>query len=235
MSCDNVVAMAPFNTPSDRYRSLVRQLGEERDFRYGWRSEVARLLEVHPSYISRIASGEEVNVGKDAIERAMRGLEIASRYFYDDALTDPNYKRFTTSAGQAGQPTPLGEKLVSDADVAVEHAQWSALFELATRAIDLGRAESDETIAAARKLAEAVLSLQMVRIARATMKHCDDLAKAPHDQRAELVEAVSVAGEVLGLAVRQTAIALAMEPPGGRGAPERPRIHPSVSRGHKKS
>lgn len=212
--------MASFTTPSDRYRSLVRQLGEERDFRYGWRSEVARLLSVHPSYVSRIAGGEEVRVGADAVARAAEALGLAPRFFHDETLQDPHYRRFV-----AGQPQPLGEVLVTDADVDASHAEWARLYELATASLDLGRRENEETIAAAQALCSAVLGLRIFRYARTIAKHCEELAsEVSPERRRELIETISVQAEVLGLQVRKTATSLAMEPPATRGAPEPPII-----------
>lgn len=92
--------------PSRRYRDLVAQLGEERARRRGWKSEVARLLDVHPSHISRIVGGTQ-EIGRDAINRACSRLGLSEDFFTTPAARSPAYAGFIVrgdgTRGQGGE------------------------------------------------------------------------------------------------------------------------------------
>lgn len=67
---------------SERYALLVRQLGEDRGFLRGWKSEVAKILDVHPSYVAKVHSGERSVIGLDRIEHAIKELSLDPEWFY---------------------------------------------------------------------------------------------------------------------------------------------------------
>lgn len=78
--------------PSIRYRQLVERLGAECGNRYGWKTSVAKLLGVHPSHVSRILSGEQETVGRDAIARASERLNLDPEYF--TSARDADWKEY---------------------------------------------------------------------------------------------------------------------------------------------
>lgn len=54
-----------------RYRDAVNQIGEQHRFSRGWKTAAAKLLGVHPSYISKVADGKVTQVGTDVVEKAI--------------------------------------------------------------------------------------------------------------------------------------------------------------------
>src|SRR5687768_9725897 len=72
---------------TERYRQLVMELGAAMGSRYGWKCAVARRLDVHPSYISKVVAGELNCVGFEVLERAVECIGVEPSYFVcpDDA------------------------------------------------------------------------------------------------------------------------------------------------------
>jgi len=87
------VASAPIaDLPSRRYRVLVEQLAGERGHRYGWKSEVARILGISAAYVNQIDAGKKAHAGAVSIGRALEALNLNERFFYDPTLGDaPSY------------------------------------------------------------------------------------------------------------------------------------------------
>lgn len=74
---------------SQRYIDLVSELAEQLKHRRGWKSEVARRLGVHPSFVSRIAEGKVQSIGVDIIERAMERLGLPRSFFFEPDFGSP--------------------------------------------------------------------------------------------------------------------------------------------------
>lgn len=86
--------------PSRRYRELVERLGRERQHVHGWKSDVARALDVHPSLISRVMSDAGAMVGRDVIGRAVQRLGLDPRLFFD-----PHFAEADTAEHASRVPT----------------------------------------------------------------------------------------------------------------------------------
>lgn len=89
--------------PTERYALLIRQLGSELGYVRGWKRRVADLLGVHPSYVSRILSGEKLKIGPEVIDRACERLALDSRFFFKELDGDPSYRDFLQGAEDAAQ------------------------------------------------------------------------------------------------------------------------------------
>lgn len=94
--------LGPRTTPADQFRKLVLQIGREADNRRGWKAELARKLEVHPSYISKVVAGEAREIGGDVISRACRAFDLDGSWFFDpnsDAQAeDADFRSHTVAA-----------------------------------------------------------------------------------------------------------------------------------------
>lgn len=80
---------------TQRYRELVEDLGSELNFQRGWLSRAADRLGVSKSYISRLRSEPDLEVGMDAIERAVEKLKIDRSFFFSQQDAPPHYADFT--------------------------------------------------------------------------------------------------------------------------------------------
>jgi hypothetical protein len=79
---------------SRRFLQLIEELGkEERAPEHGWKSRVARRMNVDPSYISILARSVRVAVGAESVEKAITALRLHRDYFYG-ARTPGSYKDF---------------------------------------------------------------------------------------------------------------------------------------------
>lgn len=112
--------------PSRRYALLVRQLAEERERKYGYKSQIARLLGVHPSYIRQIEDGEQ-RIGEHTIKRAVERLGLHPEYFTNEALgNEPSYRDFQIRP-PAGPDRPVpaetGARARAAAHALVAHAE----------------------------------------------------------------------------------------------------------------
>lgn len=74
--------MVNYVLAAERYTALITQLGAELGEKRGWKSEVARRLGVRPAYVSMLASGARVSVGRRAIDLAIARLGIDRSFFY---------------------------------------------------------------------------------------------------------------------------------------------------------
>jgi transcriptional regulator with XRE-family HTH domain len=66
---------------TDRYALLIEQLSEAHGRRHGWKGKVAKQLDVHPTYVAKIARGERTQVSARVIERAKERLGLRSEFF----------------------------------------------------------------------------------------------------------------------------------------------------------
>ena len=128
--------------PSRRYRELVLRLGQERGQRWGWKTEVARLLKVDPSLISRVAENEDVSIGRDVLTRATEALGLPPNFFFDPVAPERfhiSQLAFDTAAPERFHISQLAF------DPAAEYPrppretpttrEWSALAALAERVV----------------------------------------------------------------------------------------------------
>lgn len=147
---------------SRRYVSLLKQLAAERGGRYGWKSEIARLLKVHPSYISQLVSGERQSVGKRAIERAEKGLGLSPRFFTVEASEELDYREFT-AVGEA-LSEPAGTMMLNMASKMRLEEVGEAWAQISGQAHEVW-AQSVPSADAVNQLAQAVLDHPMVQLA----------------------------------------------------------------------
>lgn len=198
VSSANVVAVNPSELAAERYRALVRQLGEEAGHHYGWKSQVARLLNVHPSYITRIANGEDVSVGAEAVDRAMKALDLAPRFFYEPHLVHAHYTNH-----QVGELSTAGP-ITSHVNAGDYQRTLSDLEQRAERLLQLGTsgAFTDAHAAEARDLAERVMRLPLVRWARRTLEEATAMDSADASERIERLEDLSMSAITLAQSVR---------------------------------
>ena len=134
------------DTPTRRYASLVKQLGRERSETYGWKAEVATLLGVDASYISRVGKTRGVSV--ETIERAIRGLRLRREFFHDPAIPDDSdYREFLEEPGGGS----------------TDSTSWRDLEAFAARAIEgaSARSASKERAAIAKRLGEELIDAVM--------------------------------------------------------------------------
>jgi hypothetical protein len=78
-----------------RYLSLIDQLEKERGSRWGWQTEVAKLISVDSSYLATART--RGSVGIDAVERAIKGLGLDRQYFYGEGPDEIDYHGFLIS------------------------------------------------------------------------------------------------------------------------------------------
>jgi transcriptional regulator with XRE-family HTH domain len=75
--------------PATRLRALVDQLAAETGRERGWQAEVARRIGVHRSYVSRVAKGSPVSVGRAVVDKVCETLGLDRTFFYNDAKVEP--------------------------------------------------------------------------------------------------------------------------------------------------
>lgn len=102
-----------------RYVRLVQEIGRELGMRHGWKSEVARRLDVDQSYLSRLLSRERTSVGVEKIQQAVRRMRISHEYFY--GVKDPvTYRDYIVrseppyAAWREFLDTELGRSMTAD-------------------------------------------------------------------------------------------------------------------------
>lgn len=128
----NVWAMADGEPrPVRRYLALLNELLDERRGKHGAQSEVAELVGLDRSYMSRLANGQRVSVGIEKIEQAIQGLRLSPAYFfgpkeprsYRDYLNhDPPFAAWAEFLQtQPGQSMTAAEK---DALRSLDLASW---------------------------------------------------------------------------------------------------------------
>lgn len=180
---------------SKRYVQLVQQLGDERGRRYGWRSEVARLLDVHPSYVSRIAAGEQTTIGRDAIERAIEHVGLPASYFAGVGPDD--YRKHLQTFNSSGQPLARTDRTTGGFRVGRVRDEWDALDDAAQRFDGL----ASPTLEEATALAKHVLSIQLINDARVVLE------RAANGQDEDAI----VWAQILPRGIRDTILALSAE------------------------
>lgn len=81
-----------------RFLRLIEELGtEEGAPGYGWKSRVARRLNLSQGYVNRLISKERVSVGADSIDKVVQRLRIDRKYFYD-AREPSSYKEYSSNS-----------------------------------------------------------------------------------------------------------------------------------------
>lgn len=82
----------------ERYRLLLSQLKatyaeQNAGKTHGWQRWAATQLKIRPEHVRLLLDGTR-NAGGKIIERAVRAMGIASKYFYDATLKQPRYQDF---------------------------------------------------------------------------------------------------------------------------------------------
>lgn len=168
------VSNSPNEVAALRMRALLARIEEEEGERRGWQSEVARILGLHPSYVSRILGGSMQSLGPLAVARVIRGAEIDPVFFSSETLTDAELDealaryhaartRFHEAQAQPGYAQPSRHR-AQVAAVQLENAEAIAT-ELVER---FARLESDRDPRAeqlATDLADCLSSLELVQLA----------------------------------------------------------------------
>ncbi len=145
---DEVQLAEGLDPVSRKYGELIRKIGQDLRFKRGWKANAARLLEVTPSYVSKIVSGAQFRVGPDAIERAVRSLNLDPSYFGDP--------RAVAIAPRAQLP-PRTSPLIP---------LWAGIEGVATEVVEaIGRRDDEGLREAGRDLAEQILSLAVFQAA----------------------------------------------------------------------
>lgn len=155
---------------SRRFFGLVDQLASQVGHRRGWKALVARKLGVHPSYISKIAAGEVKRVGADVIDRATRALSLSPQFFQSEGTDAPPFQDFVV---QGRQDLGRADAYRYPPDPSDYDPQWNELAVSAFALLSMmkegdGRLEVDSL--AAKALGNAVLSLNLVTVAREIVK-----------------------------------------------------------------
>ncbi len=136
---------------SRRYRDLVEQLGDERGRKHGWKAEVADLLGVDASFITKTLGGKVKNIGAGTVMRAASALGLDTKFFSAPGDAPVLYRSFLSGSKPFG---PL-----------VQHPTQAALLDFA----GLLRALWDEDAEVERQLPAMVLSSQIVALAEAAL------------------------------------------------------------------
>jgi len=202
---------------AQQYRKLVRQLGRDRGERRGWKADVARLLKVHPSYISKVIAGEIHEVGADVIKRAIDATDVDGTFFFDPPRSaradDANYKDHTRPALERERAEQHVERVKSQskAENPTDRAlkQWDELEKLAydvlssTEFVDVPNSRYVAPRAsptAAAKLVDAFLALPMIELAFRTIQRLESNDPEQIESREFFGDAVGLANEISSLA-----------------------------------
>lgn len=96
------------NRIDHRVRLLINQLGADRGHKRGWIGEVAELLGVHRSDVTKIRAGQR-RAGMEVAERAAHRLGITMSYFRGDAEPSDwrDYEAKAMTNPPLGQAPPL--------------------------------------------------------------------------------------------------------------------------------
>ena len=164
--------MASFQ--AERYAQLINELGEQMAHRYGWKAATARILQVHPSYISKVLKGEINSIGGEVIGKAVQALSLNPDFFMDEGAEAKarHHSEFVIAAEAERKNTALREAnpLAPESIYGPEFREVkSALLRFYSSADYQQTAAGTRTefdIYEARKLAEAVLALPLVAAAR---------------------------------------------------------------------
>lgn len=113
---------------AERYATLVQQLAEEMDHKWGWKGAVAKRLGVSPAYISMIVNGQRSGIGIDSIEKAIKRLGIDRSYFYGAHRGTPSYREFEKprvgDAVRSGLLYPSLAKVLGSTEISEEDREW---------------------------------------------------------------------------------------------------------------
>ncbi len=156
---------------SERYALLVNQLGEDRKFARGWKTDVARLLDVHQTYITKIHSGERQVIGHERIEHAITALSLSPDWFYSspedferELKTKPRWQDWVDRSLRA---TP-----VHDGVPFSRHTlKWTEPLYRCIVAWKVGT--RTQRIAVLRRLASDVMQMKHVRLAQQILESTD--------------------------------------------------------------
>lgn len=174
--------------PTERYALLIRQLGAELGNVRGWKKRVAERLGVHPSYVSRILSGEKLTIGPDVIDRACERLGLGADFFFVEQSAPPDYHDFLDAEREEVARETAREAIREEAETWRE-AHAAAFAFLRTATTDLS---PEGSVPDAARLLEVVRRIPLVRAAMDL-----DRALARSDADAAREHGFSLAGTVV--------------------------------------
>lgn len=170
--------MQPLELATARYRSLVRQLAEERGHRRGWKKDVAELLGVHATYLSRLDSEPELVLGADAIRRAIDRLRLREPFFFNPELgTDPAWREHVETASP-----PTSRRRVSGSP-SPDLRHFDGAVEAAGEVIAASVENRDDFVDATERMVAELVSMSVVSLLDALEPALERLSDAETDAR----------------------------------------------------
>lgn len=152
---------------AERLKMIIEQLGAQSGLQHGWRNEVAEVMGIHRSYVTKILSNERASVGRNVVRRVCERLSLSPEYFTGELPKGPDWLEY-----QDLTMIDRSEHIIFGAGQALVEKGLKAWIEERLN----GRARKPITAAEMRMMAAGIQDSPLSRLASQTHNAEDDAA-----------------------------------------------------------